>query len=337
MAIQNLPPDNALASDVQSLTSLKGRLRTNREAGVREAAQQFEALFLQMMLKSMRDTTSQDGLMDSDATRFFTGMLDEQIAKNISMQGGLGLAKMLEAQLSRRAASPTDETGDDIHDLKEDSGMGNMAEGIMNRPATIAGGNFEGLPLSALRNLTAAMERASLARQTRSATMEAPGSVDEQNITPREFARTMWPHAVEASRRTGIPPQFLIAHAALESGWGRRDIKNADGSPSHNLFGIKAQGSWQGKSVEVTTTEYVDGAPMKEKARFRAYDSYAEAFSDYARLLADNPRYGGVIGSQNGTEFARRLQQAGYATDPKYAEKLSAIIDGSTLRQALIG
>jgi len=330
MAIQSTSPDNTLASDVQSVQGLKGRLRTNREAGIKEAAQQFEALFLQIMLKSMRATTSQDGLLDSDATRFFTGMMDEQLAKNLSQQGGLGLAKMLEEQLGRQMKGAGDLS------LTEENTMYTAVENMATPPASIAG-RFMDLPPNVLRNLTAAMDRASLARQTYASTPEFKGSVDEREMTPREFARTMWPHAVEASRRTGIPPQFLIAHAALESGWGRRDIKNADGSPSHNLFGIKAQGNWQGKSVEINTTEYVNGLPVKERARFRAYDSYADAFSDYARLLADNPRYGAVIGSQNGTEFARRLQQAGYATDPKYAEKLSAIIDGTTLRQALIG
>jgi len=328
MAIQNALPDNALATDIQSIHGLKGRLRANREAGIKEAAEQFEALFLQIMLKSMRATTSQDGMLDSDATRFFTGMLDEQLAKNISKQGGLGLAKMLEKQLGRQMGMG------DI-ELTEESTMRTAVENMANPPASIAG-RFMDLPPGVLQNLTAAMDRASLARQTYTGA-EGKGSVDEREMTPREFARTMWPHAVEASRRTGIPPQFLIAHAALESGWGRRDIRNSDGSPSHNLFGIKAQGEWHGKSVEVNTTEYVDGFPVKERARFRSYDSYDEAFADYARLLANNPRYGAVIGSQNGTEFARRLQQAGYATDPRYAEKLSAIIDGTTLRQALIG
>ncbi|MCL2075722.1 MAG: flagellar assembly peptidoglycan hydrolase FlgJ [Betaproteobacteria bacterium] len=317
MAIQSILPDNTLASDVQSIHGLKGQLRTNREAGIREAAQQFEALFLQIMLKSMRETTDQDSIMDSDASRFFTGMLDEQLAKNLSKQGGLGLARMLEEQLSRR-----------MNESSQEEEIGNV------RPASIAARSVEVLPF-APKSLAAAMERASIARQTSVSPLEPQGN--NENLTPREFVRSMWPHAAEASRKTGIPPHFLIAHAALESGWGQRDIRNADGSASHNLFGIKAHGGWQGKSAEITTTEYVDGVPVKEKARFRSYDSYAEAFSDYARLLADNPRYGAVIGSQNGTEFARRLQQAGYATDPRYAEKLSAIIEGATLRQALIG
>ena len=162
-------------------------------------------------------------------------------------------------------------------------------------------------------------------------------SLDGVPASAKEFANRVWPHAVEASRSTGIPPQFLVAHAALESGWGKSEIRRADGTSSHNLFGIKAGKSWSGSSVEASTTEYVNGEAQRVSEKFRAYDSYADSFRDYANLLRNNPRYGGVIGSQDGTEFARRLQQAGYATDPMYADKLARIINGPTLRQALIG
>jgi flagellar protein FlgJ len=114
-------------------------------------------------------------------------------------------------------------------------------------------------------------------------------------------------------------------------------MRQADGSPSYNLFGIKAGKQWSGATVDATTTEYVNGQPQKVVERFRAYGSYEEAFQDYANLLRNNPRYSNVIGSQDGTEFAQRLQQAGYATDPMYADKLSRIINGPTLKQALIG
>jgi flagellar protein FlgJ len=153
----------------------------------------------------------------------------------------------------------------------------------------------------------------------------------------KDFVTQVWPHAVEASRSTGIPPQFLVAHSALESGWGKSEIRRPDGSGAHNLFGIKAGKNWTGDTVDTVTTEYIDGKPQQVVEKFRAYGSYAEAFRDYASLLRNNPRYGGVIGSQDGTEFARQLQQAGYATDPMYADKLSRIINGPTLRQALIG
>jgi flagellar protein FlgJ len=323
----------SLAADVQAARDLRTKFRTDKEAGVKAAAQEFEALFLQMMLKSMRATTDQDTLMDSDASRFFTGMLDEQVAQDISRTGSVGLAQALEEQLSRRVSGV--HTGADTDaDASDEAGETNRDLGAALKAATISAARGHDLPLSALQNLQATLERATVNRAARSDTTTAK---ETTAATPKEFVRQMWPHAVEASRDTGIPPQFLIAHAALESGWGQRDIKNADGSPSHNLFGVKAGANWQGKSAEVTTTEYENGAPVVQKARFRAYESYAESFADYARLLVNSPRYGGVIGSQDGTEFARRLQQAGYATDPKYAEKLAAIINGPTLRQALIG
>jgi flagellar protein FlgJ len=134
-----------------------------------------------------------------------------------------------------------------------------------------------------------------------------------------------------------VPAHFLVAHAALESGWGQHEIRNPDGSTTYNLFGIKAGRSWQGATSEARTTEYVAGSAQSQRERFRAYGSYAEAFADYAGLLANNPRFSGVLGQQDGTGFARSLQQAGYATDPMYADKLARIINGNTLRQAMIG
>ncbi|MDR1646530.1 MAG: flagellar assembly peptidoglycan hydrolase FlgJ [Zoogloeaceae bacterium] len=315
--------DNTLAGDVKSAQSLRSQMKNNPGAGVKAAAQEFEAMFLQMVMKSMRATMGEDTFMDSDSTRFFTGMLDEQMAKDISRAGGLGLAEILEKQLTQRLGlSEGDATEETTEETTE----------ALDPP------NFT---LTTARNIPPAITSMSAWRAAleKSESVAGVTATSESGTfaTAREFVSALWPHAVEASRDTGIPPQFLIAHAALESGWGKRNILNADGSSSYNLFGIKAGGNWSGKSAEVTTTEYVDGHAQREQASFRAYDSYADSFRDYANLLRDNPRYGSVIGSQNGTEFARRLQQAGYATDPRYAEKLAAIIEGPTLREALIG
>ena len=135
-----------------------------------------------------------------------------------------------------------------------------------------------------------------------------------------------------ATRETGIPAQFILAQAAHESAWGRREIRMPDGSPSHNLFGIKAGAGWTGKVAEITTTEYVNGQPRKVTARFRAYDSYEDAFRDYARLLKHNDRYAEVMRrGQTAEGFAQGLQKAGYATDPAYADKLEKVIN-TTLR-----
>jgi flagellar protein FlgJ len=140
----------------------------------------------------------------------------------------------------------------------------------------------------------------------------------------------MLPEANAAAQETGVPASFLIAHAALETGWGRSEPRSSDGRASYNLFGIKAGRNWTGDSVEASTTEYVQGIPQRRTERFRAYGSYAEAFRDYAQLLTTNPRYANVIGAQDASRFARGLQAAGYATDPAYASKLERVIGAVT-------
>ena len=316
--VQNTP--NRAAFDVQSAQDLRTQFQKDPQQGVKAAAQQFETLFLQMVLKSMRDATPQDGLLSSDQSRFYNGLLDQQMAQNMATQsGGVGFAKLIEQQLGRQ--------------------MG-LAEGQSASTANAAGNS---LPLSTSdgRHLqyqtVLGSQPTSAAYASSFAPISTIGNTSDNAATSQAFVNRVWPHAVEASRSTGIPPQFLVAHAALESGWGKSEVRGADGSNSFNLFGIKAGKNWSGATVDAKTTEYVDGQPQQSVERFRAYGSYEESFRDYAGLLRNNPRYSGVIGSQDGTEFARRVQQAGYATDPMYADKLSRIINGPTLRQALIG
>lgn len=320
--IQNAP--NRAAFDVQASQDLRNQFRKDPQAGLKGAAQQFETLFLQMVLKSMRDTVPADGLLQSDQTRFYNGLLDQQMAQNLAgSANGVGFARLIEQQLSAHV------------------GNGQAEEAIDDLPAMIAGNGLpSGLPIAGAlqyREVPGSLPTsAAYALQNALAASATRGS-GEAPASARDFVTQLWPNAVEASRSTGIPPQFLVAHAALESGWGKNEIRHPDGSNAHNLFGIKAGKSWTGATVDTLTTEYVNGVPQQSVEKFRAYGSYTEAFRDYANLLRNNPRYGGVIGTQDGTEFARRLQAAGYATDPKYAEKLGGIINGPTLRQALIG
>ncbi len=317
--IQDSP--NRAAFDVKGSQDLRSQFQKDPQKGLQAAAQQFETLFLQQVIKSMRDATPSDGLMDSEQSRFYTGLLDQQMAQNVATAGkGLGFARLIEQQLGRNLASADGKTG-------------------LNLPANAAA---DSLPLAApdarhmqynpvLSSLpTSAAYPALNNSLSGSNPVDLPGS-------SKAFVNKVWPHAVEASKSTGIPPQFLVGHAALESGWGKSEIRQADGSNSYNLFGIKAGKSWNGATVEATTTEYVAGQPQQVVERFRAYASYEESFRDYANLLRSNPRYSGVIGSQDGAEFARGLQRAGYATDPAYADKLSRIISSPTLRMALVG
>ncbi len=318
--IQNTP--NRAAFDVGASQDLREQFRKDPQAGLKAAAQQFETLFLQMVLKSMRDTVPDDGLLQSDQTRFYNGLLDQQMAQNMATSGkGVGFARLIEQQLGQHLGSASAESVPaELSAILAGKGLpANLpvAQALQYREV------LSTLPTSA----------AYAASNATASTAESVGSA----ATPRDFASQVWPHAVEASRATGIPPQFLVAQAALESGWGKREFAKADGSSAHNLFGIKAGKEWTGETVDVTTTEYVNGQATQVVEKFRAYDSYEASFRDYANLLRNSSRYGGVIGTQDGTEFARRLQEAGYATDPNYAEKLASIINGPTLRQALIG
>lgn len=328
MAIKVQDTPNRLAADTKGTQDLREKFQKDPKAGLHQAAQQFEAMFLQMVMKSMRDATPQDGMLNSDQSRFYTSMLDQQMAQNMASGRGVGFAHLIEQQLGRNL-----QAGAAQNAAGEVDGSGAAAV----PPANHAG---NALPLSASdgRHLQPAGSSPSAALGSQAtAALGAYASRDPSSSSAKDFVNRVWPHAVEASRSTGVPPQFLVAHAALESGWGKNEIRAADGSSTFNIFGVKAGKSWNGGLVEAPTTEYVDGQPQRVSEKFRSYGSYAEAFRDYANLLRNNPRYGNVVGSQDGTEFAKRLQQAGYATDPSYADKLSRIINGPTLRQALIG
>lgn len=318
--IQSQP--NRAAFDVRSAQDLRGEFAKNPKEGLKAAAQQFETLFLQMVMKSMRDTVPDDGMLSSDQSKFYTSLLDQQMAQTLATSGkGVGFAKLIEQQLGRTLGTtpPEAQTVPGTANGAGDTLPLAAPDGRHLQHKTV----FSGLPTSAAYQKTDASV--------------APVATQDVPASAKEFVNRVWPHAVEASRSTGVPPQFLVGHSALESGWGRAEIRRADGSSSFNIFGIKAGKNWSGPTVEASTTEYVDGKPRQVVERFRAYGSYEEAFRDYAGLLRNSSRYSTVIGSQDGAEFAKRLQQAGYATDPAYADKLSRIINGPVLKQALIG
>ncbi len=261
-----------LAIDTQSLDRLKLQAKDSPDKALKGAAQQFEQVFLNMMLKSMREASPQDGMFDNEQTKMYTGMLDQQLAQSMSSGHGVGLADVMVRQL-RHSAMATD----------------GVAPASGNKQAAI------------------------------------PSAYNEN--FQQDFVRKLMPHAQEASKATGIPAHLMLGQAALESGWGRREIRMPDGSSSHNLFGVKAGPNWKGKVAEVTTTEYHNGVANKQVERFRAYESYADSFKDYASTLSSNPRYAQVLAQGDSAQgFAHALQQAGYATDPRYEDKLNRVI-----------
>jgi peptidoglycan hydrolase FlgJ len=312
---------NDLAADSRSLDSLKRDAQRDPQGAVRKAAQQFEALFMQMVLKSMREATPKSGLFDSPAQDMYTGMLDQQLATKMS-QSSTGLADVIVRQLTRHMPA-----------AKEAAAAGSS-------PA--AGAAPASVESPALR--AAALKRYGAVAPAARATAGAPaGEAGESaaglpaSAAQRDFVTRHWDSALAAQRATGIPAQFVLSQAALESGWGKAEIRGADGLPSFNLFGIKATGGWQGRTVDVVTTEYDNGVPKKVVEKFRAYNNYSEAFRDWAQLLAGNPRYAGVLAAGRDPQgFAHGLQRAGYATDPAYGSKLSRVIAsvGAALRGA---
>ncbi|HMW51455.1 MAG TPA: flagellar assembly peptidoglycan hydrolase FlgJ [Rhodocyclaceae bacterium] len=299
------------ALDPRTLGNLQRLAKENSPEAAREAAKQFEGLFLQQVLKSMRDASPKNGLFDSEESRMYQGMLDQQLALQLASRGGgVGLAKVIERQLGvGRATADT-------------------AGGAPSLDTAIRRSYDAALPAGSAAN--AAAKSAASAASAPASGLDLPAGAG-----PRAFVERIWPDAVEASRATGIPARFFVAQAALETGWGKYELKNADGSPSYNLFNIKAGRRWSGDTVSTTTVEYANGTPTRESARFRRYGSYAESFRDYAAMLANNPRYAAVMGQSDASGFARALQSAGYATDPQYADKLTRIIQGNTLRTAL--
>ena len=323
-----ISPDisSKLAIDSKSLDDLHVMAKKDPDEALRKAAQQFEALFLNMLLKSMREATPKDGIFDSQQAQFYTQMYDQQLTQHLSGKG-IGIANMMVQQLARANQANAEQpqaglaamNGADTAKIVRDGHPNDKADQLWQivrdtvKSAIPVG---EGNKLT--ENVTGVTPVDDVSKKLSSHTMD--------------FIDRLLPHAKTASQEVGIPAQFMLAQAALESGWGKHEIRRADNSPSYNLFGIKAGANWKGDVVEAVTTEFVNGVPKKVVEKFRAYSSYAESFSDYAKLLSDNPRYAKVVNASEPSTFAFGLQRAGYATDPMYAEKLLRILKSDSLQ-----
>lgn len=270
------------ALDVQGLQRLRSQAGRDGEAGLKEAARQFEALFLQTMLKSMREAIPKSELSSDSQTQLYTELLDQQWAQALAGRG-MGLAEHLTRSLSGHTlASPAES------------------------------------PFAGLARQTPAYE---------SWKRHVVGPEDRERAAHvEEFVSRLSDPARRAERSSGVPAELILAQAALETDWGRRRITTADGADSHNLFGIKAGGRWQGESTSVMTTEYVGGQAQRQEESFRVYPDAQAAFDDYARLIRSRPGYAGARTATDSAQAAVALQQGGYASDPRYADKLIAVM-----------
>jgi flagellar protein FlgJ len=264
------PTDINFFADFQGIAALKNDAKAQAPTALKEAARQFESLFTQMLLKSMREANKsfgEDSLFGSDQADLYQDMFDDQIAMQLSKGKGLGLADMLVKQLQQGVTPTSASAPSELSAIRH--------------------------PLSASKD---------------------------------DFLRTLRPHAEHAGRELGVDPNALLAQAALETGWGRSVPCSVNGECSFNLFGIKAGSQWSGATVNVPTLEFEEGVAVRKVERFRAYDSPADSFRDYAALIRDSARYANARGAGDNIEaFATALQQGGYATDPHYAQKIAAV------------
>jgi flagellar protein FlgJ len=306
--------------DIKRLATLKRDAKAGATADTRsEIARQFEALYLQMMLKRMREATPKGGLFDSDQMRMIQSMGDEQLAMSLS-KPGIGLAQALLRQMEQTMGAPSAITRIESKDAGTADATRQSGLEAQRDLRDFAGADEHG-QVADVSTLLA------LLRQPRVNAGEAMMTSDGATDHVIDFIVRMSEAAQTASMDSGVPARLILSQAALESGWGKREIKFADGSTSYNVFGIKAGESWKGRVAHVMTTEYIDGAPQKMLQPFRAYSSYAEAFSDYAQLIGNSPRYEHVTQTGDAAEAARRIHRAGYATDPRYSEKLIGIME----------
>nr|WP_284046933.1 flagellar assembly peptidoglycan hydrolase FlgJ [Halomonas llamarensis] len=316
------------ALDMQGFQRLQHTARVSPEKGVDSAAQQFEALFVKMMVKSMRDAVPTSGLMDSRQTDFYQSMLDQQWSQVIASRG-MGLADALVDQLERQGAFTRSEPAVD-----SDNAMQALIAGIprgtpreLNNPGALSAGDNRGAAAQTerqgfLSELDAVRQTAPIIDSIDEQTPEKSGTSDHI----QQFKDRLTGPAQAASQATGVPAELILAQAALETGWGRHEITTQDGRNSHNLFGIKAGSRWEGDTTDIVTHEYVDGRRTQVSDTFRVYDSFEHAFTDYASLIGNNPRYANVVSAPDAQQAARELQAGGYATDPRYADKLVAVM-----------
>lgn len=312
-------------TDFQGLKGLSSQAKDQQKQTLDAVAKQFEAVFLQMALKSMRSANLplSSELFKSNAMASYQDMFDSQLSLQLAGKR-LGIAEMLKQQLARDPR---------------------YKELINDAPTTTTSATSSSVlnNISKQVNKTETTQPASMLDKIRPVVIADGGKTKGVNFdgkfdSPLEFVKTLWTEAKQASERLGVHPAVLIAQAALETDWGRKIIRHENGQTSFNLFNIKTGSSWNKDSVTVKTLEYKNGIVNKERAAFRSYDSFAESFEDYVKLLKNNSRYDlAVQSSANPKKFLQGLQAGGYATDPNYAKKILNILDGNIFQNLFSG
>jgi len=352
MAIKppNSVENSALYTELNALSKITDTAKTDNQAALRGVAEQFEQMFMSMLMKSMRDANEsfgEDNPLNSSETKFYEGMMDQQLTMELAQNGGMGLADLLVKQLSQKYGDERERAYPEVKPLDQVDGKSFMLErALKGLPVEEAQKVTQLLSLDSayLRptiptTLKADVDAAQVNAEAASASASQSAPITEPLATrfasPEAFVRELMPLAQSAADEIGIDPKLLIAQAALETGWGKFTLQTEQGGGSYNLFNIKADQRWDGNSVNTSTLEYRDGVAIREQASFRVYDSYQQSFSDYVEFLKSNSRYQAALNETNDPEaFIQALQKAGYATDPAYATKVTRIFNGGWVADA---
>lgn len=344
------------------LNALRTQARQDRDGALETVARQFESLFVSNLMKSMREANkvfSEGNYMNSEQTEFYEQMFDSQLSLTLTEKKGIGLADVLVRQLSPAmpkrdygAVQPGSDLAAKRSIQDYDRRLPALSprlpqevqavdEVLKNTASPTTNDIVEVMPLPSAESAPLPVVTLKTEADRRPMFADVADASDGKDLptrfdSPQAFVSGLLPIARKVADEAGLDPRLLIAQAALETGWGKRMIESGPGQPSHNLFGIKADSRWGGEAVDITTTEFRDGVPLKERAAFRAYPDYEASFRDYVSFLKQNPRYRDVWAQADDPhQFAIALQEAGYATDPAYGRKIGSILDGSYLRASL--
>jgi len=322
-------------TDLSSLQKINVQGHKDKGAALQSIAKQFESMMVQQMMKSMRQANeafSEGDITASDESKFYQDMFDSQLSLSLSQGRGFGLAEAMMRQFHGKLADAvTDHKGAAAgKDAALDSALKNNLANVTRRQMPMALGASSDAESGAA--FTDEVYRLFQDEDTHKET--APASVDASALdgTPESFVKVLRPVAERIAKQLGVDSRLLLSQAALETGWGQKVIQRSGGASSFNFFNIKASSDWQGATVNVPTIEYQNGVAVRETASFRAYRSPEESFSDYANLIAGNPRYQQALQhGGNATTYIKALAAAGYATDPRYADKVLALFNGDQI------
>jgi len=314
---------NPTYTDFSGINTMRAQARVDPQSSLKQVAKQFEGIFIQMMLKSMRDASMGDDIFDSDQSRLYRDMFDKQIALDMANGKGIGIAEAMVRQLEKNVPSKTPARA-----------HSQISSGYFEHSNRTGNANGKILPQAQSNEVYANSQIRGIEKYGDSHSSEYNEDTTKFN-SPEEFTNYILPFAEDAAKELGVSPLVLVSQAALETGWGKAVIRHRDGESSHNLFNIKADSRWDGERVSKSTLEYHNGIAKYENASFRSYDSFADSFDDYVDFLRTNHRYSTALQHSGDDEiFIKDLHQAGYATDPNYADKIISILNRDTIQQA---